>query len=382
MYLSASVHNIGWMIFGIIASFLLISAVLEMILRLDFKGALKHKWSAFAGGGIAVFVLMFFVFDLGGFDSKLPKLDRIESIGVAFGNIGMENQAEYYTVEMVNGREVQISGNIAELTKLTGESLEKAYAMAEYLSKNYGWSTEASEEVTLDNGEVRDVVSSNVQICYRLKNGKEMYRSYPIDMDEEFFSYAEEVFSTPEYQGIFLSVLENAADCEKVYYQTNYYDGDYYFDKGESQEFLNMYMEELKGMTLKENVYECPEAVLEFYAENEVFTGNYPVFADFENTLSYMSERGIAFKVDIKAAEVESITIMRYSDDYTEKEYSKPEEIKEILENCVEPGLADWNGYYWNGRGDYEVLVKLLTDYEECYYYLKDVPDFVKDDFE
>lgn len=382
MYMASVNGSLGWLVFGAVVSFLLLAVIMEMIFRLDFKGALQHKWSAFAGGIAALLLLGFFVFDIGGYDRKLPAENQIESIGVDFGEIGMERFAQhYYYIKDTH------CYNMAELVVFKDESVKDAYSLAEYLAKNH----KSSDEYLGYGVEIEDSVEDLeteqegiIHICFRLKNGKKEYRAYRMNWNEAALEYAQPVYQSEEYQNIICASLEDKTDCVQMEYLTDeaVFGQKFSFEENQVKEFLEIYEEELKNLSLKQVLYETPEMLFDLQKDGEEseYWCSYPVFSFFDKTLAYLNQAGLKMENQLTEEFVGKITVVSYDGKYGEKEYTDKEEREEILKNCISSDLWGWKGYYDN-PGNYEVRVEILTEDVINSYYLIEVPDFVEEDF-
>lgn len=389
MYLAALDYSIGWFIFGAVICFLLLAVILEMIFRLDFRGALRNKWSAFVGGGVAVLITLFFVLDLSGFDKKIPKLERIESVGISFGGIGMEDYvADRYDEET----DTWYNCDVIECTELKGDDLEKAYDLAQYLAKNHndakdgimgrGFYIIEDSFVTEEDGFILN--EGSVQLCYRLKNGKEIYRNYYIYWTDEVLEYVEDIYQCEPYQQVVYPILTDENEYFYIDYLSNLEYDNYQFEGEQAKEFLELYKEELRTLTLETVLCDSPVMLFELMGKSGTESSGvrYPIYESFEKTRDYMKELGLIEENElIDVNSIGNITIINYGEEYREIEYKDPEEKKEILKNCINPELCYWSTNY-KYYGEYEVSFNHLNEDVEEYYYLREIPDFVKEDFE
>lgn len=377
--------SLGWLLFGAVVSFLLLSVILEMIFRLDFRGALQHKWSAFAGGAAAILLLAFFVFDLGGFDTKLPELSQLRSIGVDFDKLGMEQ----YLLDYYSDSEGRDWYYMAEQVWMEGESMEEAYTLAQYLTEHHKSSEVIGKPQGIYVTDAKDSADEAEQdgiihICYRLKNGKKIYRSYRISWNEELLECASPVYRSEEYQSFIEGTHKKNANYSQMEYLIGITREICEFEEGQSGEFLDVYFEELKKLSLKEVIYDTPVMLFELLADENGWEQNisYPVFPSFEKTLAYLETLGIEQDdLQIREENIGQVTVTYYGDSCEEKEFTDEAERSEIIENCVSVELWNWNGNYGYTE-NYEVCLELLTEEELEYYYLKEVPDFVKKAFQ
>ena len=368
MYGISHAYSIGWYVFGAVISFVLLALIFEMIFRLDFKGALKHKVSAMAAGALILFCSLFFFMDLGNFDGRLPKEKDVVSMGISFKNLGMETYAQDSFLEKV---------------ELQGEDLENAYDFAEYLVENY---VEDFTEVMTANGEwEREQIF--VDVCYRLKNGTEIYRTYGVHCEETFMTLADKVYLSESYKKKAFPVFEDDHAYDSLWYSQLLYDEGMRITDQERQEFLKVYQEDVKELTFTDAIQEG--TVLTFGLSHSRLAQNtesaYPVYADFEKTIAYLEKLGVSTEIDYEKLVIYNLVVYNYDmekDGYGETTYSDPVQQRRILEGCVKEAPSSW--YIAGGvEKGYQVMVDYEYGDHSGYVdlFLEEVPDFVKADF-
>ncbi len=414
MYSVSSVNTVGWYIFGAVFSFVLLSMVLEMIFRLDFRGALQHKVSALVGGGIALIFSLIFILDLTGFANYLPRESRLKAISISMPNVGMEYHEDGMTYNY-SGLFGFAMGDLEEATleqvQLKGEDLSKGYKLAEHLVENYKEIKADKEEIVESyEAETKSYVyypeyngQITVNVCYRLKDGREVYRTYTVPYNDEFIALAEEVYQTEEYKNVVFPILEDETNYNTlVYYNKMSGMEEKKLTKEERLGLIEAYKKDVEGLTLEQTLKGTPKVLFGLDHQTMDWSSNtqYPVYDNFDNTLNYLEKLGIVVEVNWDQVKVQRIQVEFYGGEtYHEHVYGNGEQAKEILNNVIEDSFANWSIYSGSSfietnnqeealrcSGFYGVYVEyedLKEPEKENSFYgaFTQVPQFVQDDF-
>ena len=116
-----------------------------------------------------------------------------------------------------------------------------------------------------------------------------------------------------------------------------------------------------------------------------------PVYAGYEKTIKVLEENGIRL-ASVQEIPFESIVVRRWSETYEEKTYKDANEIRSILDACMQT-----NSGLWKTDSNWEKSLDVIGQPGEAYYETRSryefgdgcsltlktdlVPDFVKADF-
>lgn len=182
----------GWGIFGLLFGFVLSTAIIEFIYRMDIREVFADKRQMLLSLAVVLFVFMFFQFDLSGYDKKLPAKEQVESVQI-------------HAAHAVNyGPE---SGMLRSYDLLTNQNGELLYQLQGYVDR------EAPDVKNLDavyelleNRKSREEVKAegysatlNLQFTFYMKNGTRKERLYSFDR-EAFWQYFGAIWESEEYK--------------------------------------------------------------------------------------------------------------------------------------------------------------------------------------
>lgn len=407
-----------WFAFGCGFGFIICCPLMEVIYRKDVKAVITHPLQIVFNGVLLVGVIIIFKFDVFGYDTYVPKEEKVESYTV------MVNEMPYIQISYGGYREFAL--NNMEITD--NESVRK---LAEH-------GVEITRPVRTDKmvpAEGESHHYSSMSIRYNLKNGKSVYRDYLIDMkNADVMQWLSDMYADIEYkQGIY-PILNDEGD--KNYAQLRMTYGfsaqRISLDNNKMQTFLDTYRKELEALTFEEIQQEYPLAIMDLavgYMEDDAYqnqayavtervyidnvTGEniqeydyytedsgYKIYPSFTETIALLEEYGAEFVNEIQAEDVITIYIKDYSRevgdsdglltkqvelDYTAKD-EEFAEIAEILPNLISTQMVDYIGEMNKEEEFINVRVHYYYDglelSESCYFKKGMVPAFVTEDVE
>ncbi|MDO5408989.1 MAG: DUF6449 domain-containing protein [Lachnospiraceae bacterium] len=283
-----------WLYCGVVIGCVVMHVITQMILNMNFRAFFGHKLLLLSGTAAALLVISIFRFDLLGFDSFLPKADQLSSVGVSF------DELEYYR------------SHVKEYTK---EAYEARFKPDRVYSIVYGEESDkyrVLKDMNISNvGPVLEIVSrsikdktwkpykGNMTVCYRLKNGTCVYRSYYTSVLKEKESVSD-IFDTEGYKGLLYPILTRGEDDSSVWISRigNYYGEQKKLDLTDVQytSLLRTYKRELKDLHLETLCTEEPLLNLEFTVSQDDYFNAYPVYPSFKHTLTLLKGYGYEFK--------------------------------------------------------------------------------------
>lgn len=347
--------RIPWWIFGMIVGTVLTHGILEVIIQMDFKKFLGHKLQlVLAGAGVAVCALNF-QFDLQGYDTYVPKYDKIASVYSNLGILGeyfydMTEDDGYYTVK--DGR----NGYGEE----GGYDIGISQDIYKVLKEAAAWTKQGNYE---------EEYNHSFSVQYLLKSGKSIYRGYSMTEGqiEELLTacYAEGTLKSVKYSPLKLDTkyLKRVTGtfCTGMEY-TLFQD-----DSKKRSELIEALKEDVKeaspetltGMPcamLALNYEGVPQvstitAMVPGHSSIRFINCGYYVYPEFKRTIAILKETGYPLSLDeVSLDKVEVRYWIGGSSEETEPiTYVEQEQLQEIKKALVNSALCPaWKPYVCN----------------------------------
>lgn len=379
---------------GLLLGILFCQALLEIVYESDLKAFHRHKKSFAVGALAAVSVYLFFALDLGGYDTWVPKEKDVESaaIEIAFSN--------RYNFSFVNDKGERIWGEQCGLDTMNMTDVSSVLSLAaDSMGKNAG---EQNEDTRL-----------RCDVKYKMKNGREKYRSFYIDYEKEK-TVLDILFANEEYKAGMNQVLSEEMDRiferSRAYYNNGMQEREI-ADKN-ALPLLRAYRQDLRDMSFTDirDALPCGTIKLRYRTDDlQEYDLEYPVFSSYTRTVEYLREKNMELYLSIDPEAVESIRVVRYGEDMevvegggffgtavstmqtadiAEKEYTKRAQIGELLGKIYPASLAGWA--YLPGILEEDIVVTMQeADNAAAWYYdwndsflvkKGELPEFVKKD--
>ncbi len=320
-----------WLIFILVG--ILTHVVLEVILQLDFKKALKHWPQLIISLAVAAVIACFYLYDIGGYDRYLPVDDKTVYSGIAFSNLDNEVSnfeivdGDYSYMDrmryILDNMQATDSGAIKQLNKIGVANVDPERSVFKRLEK----------QRAMDNSGVYDEEDSRrfyYVIRYKLNNGRSVYRQYNARF-EEGYAPVEAVFNSPEYKDasdqIGEIMQENA--LAKINFMGMTYDTDFVLSGDDINTFLEIYDKELRAMTLEQMTKEYP--IYQLGSElkrNDMYMDmldGYYLYPSFTDSIAYLKGKGMSIDVNEKTFDIRRIEHIEIRD-YSRTDYNSNDE--------------------------------------------------------
>lgn len=381
---TAGYNSDGWFIFGLIFSFIIIYGTIEIIYNFDIRSAFRHKRQFVIIGFIIAASAGIFRFDLLGYDSYIPKDNKIKSMSVSVS--GLDENLQYADTESS-----YINRNDYQLKHMELNNFKTAYTLAELGVK---------QQAVAD-----DLKRYQYNIKYTLKSGREVYRVYNLNISGSF-DMLEEIFADTAYKAAHYPIFQWEAESLSNFYCYNLLGGkSISLDDNEKLQLLERYKEDLNNFTLSEMAQDQPIANLSFELNSERVM-EYYIYPTYEKTITFLTEHGFDAAKEVDYKNIKNIFIRnnQTSDNKviltdTGEIYDPSASERIITANYIDkdkingiyPYLVSQD-YYQNNRTilnadiNLDVTVTIRTDdfgNEESYSYFfqKDrIPEFIKQD--
>lgn len=383
----ASHNSETLMAMGIIVSAILLCAALEVLYAFDIRCIIKNLPSTgiVVVGALAIFCT--FKWDLTGYDSYIPKQNKVESIAILLDCYYDEYWGE-------NRQYIPADEYIKENMFLT--DAEPVLALAQM----------AQQTDIGDMGQGR-----TLHVLYRLKSGREKVRRVVVDYnDPQTEAYLNRIFQSDEFQhGIFQMMTdENYCDgLTKIRYSNGPVRATIPAKEAEALRTAWIRDMEQFDFTMAKDVMPCGQITMDYadYSYRQWY-----VYDTFAETIACLEKNEAFYPAKLNAKDIDYITVTNYHNelmqedmeigieareeaqaydvDYTVKEtFSDQAQIEQILSASHSTYLVSPWGNYEGTENNYSVEVVFKKDsaypYDRNAYYFNyefikgQVPDFV-----
>lgn len=394
----------GWAVFGIICGAVISHCTIEIIYHFDFKRLFEHPVQLAGCVLVSVAVLFAFRYDWFGYDTYIPdagkvrcaavSVDRLDS-WVSRGYVLKKEDGSYqwkyleddWLLDMMESEDVETICNIAA-------------AGVEQLQEK------KQDTVVYEE----DGSFSRVKICYTMKNGRKVYRSYHMDLDRNLPLF-EKLYASEAYKKASFPLMKKTADeVADIRWRCGGEASEVRLDalgKEEKKELLETYQKEFSEMTIEQLKYELPAGLIRFTSDMDVAALNwehfqktqdsedyypylsynfaekdyYPVYRSFKETCSLLRKHGIIPGDFYDRLDLYAITVSRWNEKKEVQEqavFEEPEEIEKLKKVISVPGIQYYNSMYLQSDLDVVFYNRDGRQYENYAVFPKDqVPDFV-----
>lgn len=360
--------SIGWTLFGILFGAIFVHGVIEVLYQSDIRGIFSYKIQLV--GTIFASIVIVFIFrnDLFGYNRYVPKLEQIESAAISIDQIA---NGQSYLVEYpkIGGYKV-IYADDYQLEKMTldDDLLPVVWQLMKLGAEESNFNGTRGQQVSFD-------------LKVRLKNGRDVIRSYCVALDQAY-PLLSEIFQSQKYK-----------ETSYAYFLENYMD----FEVGivglaakknlseENRiEFLEIYRKELLELTL-DDIRDNPViGEVELFKKREDDRGFLEIemllYPTMTESLNYLEGIGVLEQVvcwiqpkpeDIVALQVYGNFAEKGKEaeedtfTYGEVKITDREQIQNLCKNLYFHKEQNW--LFWS-EGNYEISVLLDPEVSQKYF--------------
>lgn len=407
-----------WFVVGAVFGFLLACPLMEVIFRKDVKAIFKHPLQIVFNGVCVVGLLAILHFDLLGYDSYVPDEDKVESYAVDFMAIPSVHSTDGRISYSYSLEQMEITDNEG-----TRKLLEHAAEVTRPLRRG-----EWDEAV-----ETGEWVTSGVEVVYKLKNGKQIYRSYVINLaDEEVLEWVNDTYCDMEHRLAIYPVLQDGAEERYVgvRVESTFGDSQAYLSEAEMKALVEAYRFDLMSLQVDDLRKEYPVAELTFLVDAEeeaeeektmqvvaetmeYYSGSgeygkqyyqeygYRIYPFFTRTIELLESFGVEIKDVIPVEDISSITVTDYTrevydnDGYMSKvvevvytnEEGQSKQMEEMLPCLRQGSFSRSFAIISDSEENIDVRIRYRTEdnpdnHVYCAFKKGEMPDFVKQDLD
>lgn len=391
--LSPNSNSESWFLFGLVFGYVILCIFMEIIFRMDLKGAFAHKKQFLFNAVCTALIFVVFRNDVLGYNTYVPSDSQLQSCAVYID--GLMNTPQ--RIPLLSGGELYISNDAYCMRNMEIQGNPSVMELARKAAEDGLEYTEFDYydgiEKTAEYIETRERESSykSISFGYKLLNGDTIYRRYVIDIDDvDTFRLLSDVFNDYDYKIGAAPLFANAWNMElaAVRCQSNFKSDDILLTAGKQSKLLATYQEEYTKLTLEEVMNTIPIGTVEFITKDKMsrryssYSDGMLVYPQFEETLALLKEYGFDMEEKITAEEVEAIEVTDNTQDYEAyydhyaqgamtyaesesitTEYTDKEQIQQILDSIVYDGFT-WQVWNYNNFADdsYTVVIRLENE--------------------
>lgn len=376
-----------WIIFISIFTVLLLCLLIEFIYHQDLRQLLAGKVSSALSLCTVVGILCILQFDLFGYDSYLPKENKLADMSVYTDNFsGYFAYPESYkgvSYDQLNAPGAVITDYQA-IYQLAAEGIENLKQGITPQWINRGSDTEDTAVVTMR---------------YGLSNGKDAYRQYAVDKTALLNALKQACESETYRKELFPVFHLNQEEIRGVSLQDLYYQpAAMTLSKEEQNQLLDAYKKDVLNADISELQYDSPLGELQveipdIYAAEQVSGkqvpnirfGQFYIYRSYTNTLSMLEKYGYKLRTEISpedvavmtyypnentvsggvytkdaAADYSTINAQKSSYDYSFGDgipVTSPEEIQKLLDQISYDECSGLLGNYKTPTGSVEITL-------------------------
>ena len=392
--------RLRWGLFGTMVSVVLTHCIVEIIYHFDFKKMFCHRLQLGLCLAAGILAFLSFRYDWYGYDSYIPSKEEIVSASLDIGvdsswlsdktfETGSDGKLqrryadpyEYMEENMVLTDKEAVMSMVEEGRKRALEGRDERLGIRKAVARIDGYHSNAARSIggadgppsiflAMKTGSKEDSeqekFETNMTVCYRLANGREVRRSYSLPLSAVMDSY-EALYRQDAYkEGMYRILSQEPGQVKQVLYREADQVMDVSQDSRVQEAVLKAYQQDMRELTVEERLVEMPVGSLVFMTDQEntylqqqrqttrsAFGGMeryqvedvsqyWPVYLSFERTIELLKEQGIEPGTCLAPEKVERITfdVQNY---FYEQQGELPEgealaELQKINPNYRESG--------------------------------------------
>lgn len=310
-----------WLYLGAIVGAFLLHGIMESIFQFDLRGMLAKKKQLGVSAVICCAFIMAFQMDITKYDEFVPEAEEVASVIV----MPYTNNIQFYDDIYTDEKDGIYGDTIQDVVKLAENLVEQNESFEEEQYDELGY----------------------VTIEYQMKNGRKKARQYYYNLeDETCMALMNKIVATEEFKNDYYSLYgTELLMLDNIRWNNGLVIKKMSLTEEEKAEFLEIYLLELTELTLTEMEEENIIAVFSIgYNELGVTASSwsleeFPVYEDFDRTIGYLSQCGIAINPPFGDCELISLEVFEEYDDeqatiepgFTVKDVKLLEEVKEEI---------------------------------------------------
>lgn len=347
--------NNTFAVIGLVSGLVFGQCIVEIIYEFDMRAVIRSRIPfAIAAAGAVLFYLVFSM-DLIGYDRYVPKEEQLaySAVQIGYGNVYNYTNLNLKGFDKVSG-DGWTDYNYDPLEHMKIRNSEKVLALAK-----------AGMGIDVSKDTKQDFV--NCTVLYHMKNGKNIYRSFPIFYAKEE-NVMNQLFADADYKNGSQQFTDPVMKTFLKQARPSYSDG---FNENkvlvkDAVDVMDGYRKDYNAMTFTQAASEVPCGVLNLYYTQFGYQQSisFPVFPSYQNTIAYLKDHKAYMDGKIDPEGIASVQITDYTENtadvqknskeepgqenentqssYPQITYDKPEDIAEIAPYLHPTSLMNW----------------------------------------
>lgn len=364
-------NELGFIFISMLIVLVVISCLIQVIYEFDIRGIFHKKSHILISVAAVALIFAVFRFDLLGYDSYVPKADKVTSAAI------MVNDYGYYGVYYDEDENPLDRGAYAEKYMY----LTATDALCELVQISID--AEKDRKEIPSYGKAEDGEWYSAKVLFRMGKNKEVWRTVNLNVEEETTKVLlDEIMSGEEYikgsyigaSGILDYMLEKGTAEVKANYGTEVYRQQ--IEKEDAQELLRRYKKDIlkTGFSKMRESVPLGSLTLELSKKQGYYKSYWdtelPIYPFFTECVSYLKEKGYYMEYGFEPSDVERIQITNYHSDLAEQKRKELEEAAVQEDTVAEestkvmPGAAARAERVYAGNDEFDFSRHVIYDDE------------------
>ena len=298
--------RLRWGLFGTMVSVVLTHCIVEIIYHFDFKKMFCHRLQLGLCLAAGILAFLSFRYDWYGYDSYIPSKEEIVSASLDIGvdsswlsdktfetgsdgklQIRYADPYEYIEENMVLTDKEAVMSMVEEGRKRALEGRDERLGIRKAVARIDGYHSNAASSIGYIGGadgptsiflamktgskadSEQEKFETNMTVCYRLANGREVRRSYSLPLSAVMDSY-EALYRQDAYkEGMYRILSQEPGQVKQIMYREADQVTDVSQDSRVQEAVLKAYQQDMRELTVEERLVEMPVGSLVFMTDQE-----------------------------------------------------------------------------------------------------------------
>lgn len=259
------------------------------------KGIFRRKWQLIVECAAVIFAGNLFFTGASSFDGFVPEVGEVEKIGISIDGLDMTSQ-DYR----------QILAGVSRYE--TDRQLEKYLFAEEGKDAAAAWLSTLAEANHSNSRSSWPSEYTHAAVCYRMKNGKEVYRIYPVS-EEGLQAYAS-VYETEEYKKIAYQMPDSRYVMDaRFLWSDGVTDTVLKLEDDEKEALLDAWKSDIGSMKMEQLEEALPLGFIEIDSDMRLVSAEMAVYPFFSKTCGFLEKHGMQIYKTLSGYPVSSVSV-------------------------------------------------------------------------
>lgn len=313
--------NIGMVVVALVVSVVLLCALLQAVYEFDVKAIFHQKRYMLICGGLALLCLLFFRYDVAGYDTWVPDAGKLESAALVLDN-------DYYGGGKYGNSRLDENGNSVSFINYAEKYME--LKDTEDICNLASSSMEEYAKLLREKGAAVNPENMGywhrAELVYRMKNGRKVYRQIAIRTDDEQTRrLLDKITETPEFQSCYFDgmtdrlekQLEKEENKVAIVYTNEVYEQP--MAKAEMAELLEAYRKDVAKTRFTRLEGDVPVGIIVLQISRQLsWEATRTAYVElkiqsfYENSIAWLKEHGYYMEPQLRPEDVERIQVCNF----------------------------------------------------------------------